>query len=273
MSDHASFLRAICAMPDDNAPRLIYADWLEEQGDVVQAEFIRVQCELHPYLSRLGFNYLLHGKKTKNQLRPLIQREQKAWNIMWLRWSEEISAVTLLPHTFQVGSNALSWFTCPKERTTFYCYFRRGFPNHVVCNLADWIGADREDGYMQCERCWRRFFRCVGEMRQCPYCREPDHTRKLAIPDHGTSLVTHWPIQQVHIHDAIPHHPNKGGYQWLCTPLYSLAGDSQLHSTVLWKRVGEGMVYKHKKDAHDALNKGCLNLARERARQRFAQVA
>jgi uncharacterized protein (TIGR02996 family) len=31
--------------PDDDAPRLVYADWLEEQGDPL-AEFIRLQCEL-----------------------------------------------------------------------------------------------------------------------------------------------------------------------------------------------------------------------------------
>lgn len=44
MSDHHSFLQAILANPDQDAPRLIYADWLEEQGDSDRAEFIRVQC-------------------------------------------------------------------------------------------------------------------------------------------------------------------------------------------------------------------------------------
>jgi uncharacterized protein (TIGR02996 family) len=31
--------------PDNDAPRLVYADWLDEQGDP-RGEFIRVQCEL-----------------------------------------------------------------------------------------------------------------------------------------------------------------------------------------------------------------------------------
>src|SRR5215472_4772822 len=34
MSDEAAFLNAILANPEDNAPRLVYADWLEEQGDL-----------------------------------------------------------------------------------------------------------------------------------------------------------------------------------------------------------------------------------------------
>jgi uncharacterized protein (TIGR02996 family) len=40
------FLAAIIASSKDDAPRLIYADWLEEQGNSQRAEFIRVQCEL-----------------------------------------------------------------------------------------------------------------------------------------------------------------------------------------------------------------------------------
>lgn len=43
------FLAEIAASPDDDLPRLVYADWLEERGDP-RGEFIRVQCELarHP---------------------------------------------------------------------------------------------------------------------------------------------------------------------------------------------------------------------------------
>jgi uncharacterized protein (TIGR02996 family) len=39
-------LLAVLASPDDDLPRLVYADALEEAGDVARAEFIRVQIEL-----------------------------------------------------------------------------------------------------------------------------------------------------------------------------------------------------------------------------------
>jgi uncharacterized protein (TIGR02996 family) len=42
-------LAAICAHPDEDTPRLVYADWLDEYGDAVdraRAEFIRVGCGL-----------------------------------------------------------------------------------------------------------------------------------------------------------------------------------------------------------------------------------
>jgi uncharacterized protein (TIGR02996 family) len=39
------FLDFILAHPDDDAARLVFADWLEENGDGARAEFIRVQVE------------------------------------------------------------------------------------------------------------------------------------------------------------------------------------------------------------------------------------
>jgi uncharacterized protein (TIGR02996 family) len=45
-SDHEPFLRAICEAPDDDAPRLVFADWLDEQGDPDRAEFIRLHIQL-----------------------------------------------------------------------------------------------------------------------------------------------------------------------------------------------------------------------------------
>jgi uncharacterized protein (TIGR02996 family) len=43
---HDSFLQAIIEQPDDDTPRLVYADWLDDQGDehsAMQAAFIRAQ--------------------------------------------------------------------------------------------------------------------------------------------------------------------------------------------------------------------------------------
>ncbi len=41
-----ALLRAVLADPEDDAPRLIYADWLDEHGQSARAEFIRVQVAL-----------------------------------------------------------------------------------------------------------------------------------------------------------------------------------------------------------------------------------
>ena len=49
MDPWQAFLQAILEAPNDDSPRLIAADFLEERGgsgDGDRAEFIRVQCEL-----------------------------------------------------------------------------------------------------------------------------------------------------------------------------------------------------------------------------------
>jgi uncharacterized protein (TIGR02996 family) len=42
----APFIRAVLARPDEDWPRLVYADALEERGECERAEFLRVQIEL-----------------------------------------------------------------------------------------------------------------------------------------------------------------------------------------------------------------------------------
>jgi uncharacterized protein (TIGR02996 family) len=46
MVNHSDFWSAIRANPEDDTHRLVYADWLEDQGQQERGEFIRVQCEL-----------------------------------------------------------------------------------------------------------------------------------------------------------------------------------------------------------------------------------
>ncbi len=41
MTDGEALLRAILEVPDDDAPRLVYADWLQENGLGRHADFIR----------------------------------------------------------------------------------------------------------------------------------------------------------------------------------------------------------------------------------------
>jgi uncharacterized protein (TIGR02996 family) len=45
MTDGNALYRAILEAPDDDAPRLIWADWLDENGDSDRAAFVRLQCE------------------------------------------------------------------------------------------------------------------------------------------------------------------------------------------------------------------------------------
>jgi uncharacterized protein (TIGR02996 family) len=46
MTTEDAFLQDILKDPYDTGPQRIYADWLEEHDRTLEAEFIRVQCEM-----------------------------------------------------------------------------------------------------------------------------------------------------------------------------------------------------------------------------------
>jgi uncharacterized protein (TIGR02996 family) len=49
MTDHDALYRAILAAPDEDTPRLAFADWLDEQGgqdNAFRADFVRTHCRL-----------------------------------------------------------------------------------------------------------------------------------------------------------------------------------------------------------------------------------
>jgi uncharacterized protein (TIGR02996 family) len=75
MTRDEGLLQAIQDSPADDAVRLVYADWLEESGDAVHAEFIRVQCRL----ARLD--------RQAPERDPLKRRERALWKKLGARWS------------------------------------------------------------------------------------------------------------------------------------------------------------------------------------------
>ena len=72
-ADESALLRAVCDNPDDDAPRLIYADWLDDTGNVARvarAEFIRLQIGL---------------ARAPLSDRTVAAREQRAWQLLNMR--------------------------------------------------------------------------------------------------------------------------------------------------------------------------------------------
>src|SRR4051812_916255 len=68
IAEQRGFWAAIRANPDDDTPRLVYADWLQENGDPARAEFIRLQCEI----ARLP-----DDRKTQRKSRPALEHRQR----------------------------------------------------------------------------------------------------------------------------------------------------------------------------------------------------
>ena len=78
MSDEAGFLRAICDDPGDEVARLVYADWLDERGDI-RGEYLRLESQLLQIPLRLA--------QLREQIDPVwlttCSRLTGTWSIMW----------------------------------------------------------------------------------------------------------------------------------------------------------------------------------------------
>jgi uncharacterized protein (TIGR02996 family) len=102
-------LRAVLAAPDDDAPRLVYADWLSERGDP-RGELIQTQCILADPSTLTGHAEL------KERERVLIARHGEHWlSAMGL----DAKAVTL--HVVLDRTEALD------HRRGEFVFFHRGF--------------------------------------------------------------------------------------------------------------------------------------------------
>src|SRR5262245_38755690 len=120
MPDRDAFIRMINAQPEDDGPRLVYADWLEETGDCDRAEFIRLQIEL--------------TKVPAGGPRTGVMKT-RADKLLWLHrraWEPEFNSPAL---------NGKAWgYSEPNP-----IEFRRGFPEltiriETLAEIADQLG-------------------------------------------------------------------------------------------------------------------------------------
>jgi uncharacterized protein (TIGR02996 family) len=81
MTECDALLAAVCAAPDDDLPRLVFADWCDENGEEDRAEFIRVQVELTKGVI---------GKKRV----ALLKREQELLKEHRAAWTDNIREFT-----------------------------------------------------------------------------------------------------------------------------------------------------------------------------------
>jgi uncharacterized protein (TIGR02996 family) len=102
------FLRAICADPEDDTVRLVYADWLDENGDPERAEFIRLQIAVP-----------LQPKEFDPRYARAEELRKKNWDI-WFGGLPKLEGIEWV------------WFV------------RRGFVFGVVASAGKWFVAHRE---------------------------------------------------------------------------------------------------------------------------------
>ncbi len=75
----AAFLAAIAAEPDDDLPRQVFADWLEENGQPERAELIRLSCRLDPHRDRFDDDAINALRQRIEELRRGDEAAEDEW--------------------------------------------------------------------------------------------------------------------------------------------------------------------------------------------------
>ncbi len=123
-SDERSFLDAICGQPDDDTARLVYADWLAENGEPDRGEFIRVEVEL----ARTPPTTEDDERRRRvllDRRAELLKRHAKAWLAPFTPFAKESSFERGFVQQLNVSANAFlqnaaRWFAVtPLTRVRF----------------------------------------------------------------------------------------------------------------------------------------------------------
>lgn len=232
------FLRAIVQSPDDDLPRLVYADFLEESGDAARAAFIRVQC----VVAEIG---RILAKPFEDQ-RPLHLRCGVVWcpvcgdcccphpedskdddrcplHSVMSRHAGDSGLYALRARTEKVANDLLAahpeW-NPDASRFTVYCgnrqvvdngpsvFFERGFVAKVRIPLAQFLGGE-------CQLCGG-----VGEELDHvvhygagPKCKDCHGTGQS--PGLGREIAAVQPVEKYVITDAVVHQSGGNAFFYL----------------------------------------------------------
>lgn len=170
MDARRAFLDKITEFPDDDTPRLVYADWLEEKGQADRAEFIRVQCEL----AKLPTDPPLEGGSCRVDGWSSVRPQASHMNLcQWCQWMRDgtFARIDLLhrleqssldqskseamrpfsfgdereegriepPHGISFGPSHITVHLGWEHEAAVFMKFRRGFAEEIRCELATWL--------------------------------------------------------------------------------------------------------------------------------------
>ena len=185
MTDADMLFAAVRAAPADDAPRLRYADWLDEHGEPDYAAFIR-QCISEKLVYRFYKNpdskwaIIEESSNGRHPIRRVAQAET-GW----------------LPNPDRLAGNDGRAVWLPGIGFVY----ARGFVAEVRCTLAAWCGGEcpRCDGDGRVGRHWDPASDTMRGGITCPTCKGDK-----ALPGIGGPLLAAQPVVAVRVTDVEP---------------------------------------------------------------------
>jgi uncharacterized protein (TIGR02996 family) len=134
--DEQAILRAVLARPDDDLPRLVMADWWDENGQGERAEFCRAQCELARTSCDLGWQNGYCCDRSECRPCALRRRERELLFDHGFKWGREAVPVPAgYKHTRHHDNDFHVWSNENLDGMQYS--FRRGFVEFLICSWSD----------------------------------------------------------------------------------------------------------------------------------------
>jgi len=282
MTEASAFLKAILATPDDDLPRLVYADWLDEHSHPERAEFIRVQCEL----SRLTIENetpreIEPGGLTPTELnhwwaeratRGVYLRERE-WRLLDQHGPDWYLGFAVASHpevgcaTWSVeGPQPKGWIVCHGVTCVQHEPFSRGFVGRFTTQIRQWVGGS-------CDRCGGEgdlpaseavIERTGAYTFACGRCSGQGHIRGV-----GPAVVASAPIERVDVSDREPMVNEDDDWVWYCLTaeaegeraeniIHGLPERVFRHLKGGWQLTTHGRRYDTEADARKALSNALI---------------
>lgn len=270
MTELDAILAGVLEAPDDDTPRLVYADRLDDLGMYERAEFVRVQCELAQLMPASALDQIILGG-IQEHLRDIPATT-------WAIWPDVCGMMRRAGELFEAYRD--QWFPVPagygfdwRLATRDDCdtrpgyVVRRGFVDEIRCDLRAFLGG-------RCPACdvgpgVRRYPTHGGDWIEDD-CNECSGTGTVAGLDLG-AVFGRWPVRRVVLTDREPRENPSGSWYWPWQSAY-VSEDVRIHALpeeLMRRGLNRGGVsigYPTRAAALDALSAACVRLGRDAAR-------
>ena len=192
MTTSESLLAAVLSNPADDLPRLVYADYLEENGEPERAEFIRVQVEM----AKVQAWQVTHNGGTSTGPDPAKVRRKRVKElhtrerILWFGAHGVGGQIRATLPTNDCGARIDG--LAPTDHVHPVAIVRRGFVAEVRCTLSQWCG-----GECECVSRWELHRVPPGEVIEGHGCYACNGTGTR--PGIGPAVVRSHPVEVVRL--------------------------------------------------------------------------